>query len=63
MALNISNYQCEWATTLDNPERLKRFSHFINSSETDSAIAFVEERQQIRPATETEKVQLIAKAS
>jgi len=63
MALNISNYQCEWATTLDNPERLKRFSHFINSDETDANLTFVKEREQIRPATPEEKLQLIAKAS
>lgn len=63
MALNISNYQCEWATTLDNPERLKRFSHFINSDETDANLSFVKEREQIRPATAEEKLQLIAKAS
>lgn len=63
MALNISNYQCEWATTLDNPERLKRFSHFINSDETDGNLRFVKEREQIRPATAEEKLQLIAKAS
>lgn len=63
MALNISNYQCEWATTLDNPERLKRFSHFINSDETDTNLTFVKEREQIRPATPEEKLQLIAKAS
>ena len=63
MALNISNYQCEWATTLDNPERLKRFSHFINSDETDANLTFVREREQIRPATPEEKLQLIAKAS
>ncbi|HSG03406.1 MAG TPA: nitrite reductase large subunit NirB [Marinobacterium sp.] len=63
MALNISNYQCEWATTLGNPERLKRFSHFINSDETDANLSFVKEREQIRPATPEEKLQLIAKAS
>jgi nitrite reductase (NADH) large subunit len=63
MALNISNYQCEWATTLDNPDRLKRFSHFINSDETDANLSFVKEREQIRPATPEEKLQLIAKAS
>ncbi|WP_317930506.1 nitrite reductase large subunit NirB [Halioxenophilus sp. WMMB6] len=55
MALNIGNYQCEWATTLQNPERLKRFRHFINSDATDSNVVFVQERDQIRPATVEEK--------
>ncbi|VUD42131.1 Nitrite reductase [NAD(P)H] [Thalassocella blandensis] len=62
MALNIGNYQCEWATTIKNPERLKRFSHFINSEETDSNVQFVKEREQIRPANELEKSHIIAKA-
>ncbi|MCW8884121.1 MAG: nitrite reductase (NAD(P)H), partial [Motiliproteus sp.] len=63
MASNIDTYQCEWATTLEDPEKLKRFSHFINSDATDSEVVFVEERGQIRPANETEKSELIAKAS
>lgn len=63
MLENIQNYQCEWATTLGNPERLKRFKHFINADNADSNIQFVEERAQKRPATIEEKQQLIAKAS
>ena len=63
MASNIGNYQCEWATTLQDPDKLKRFSHFINSDATDSNVVFVEERGQIRPADEAEKPELIAKAS
>ena len=57
MVLNVGNYQCEWATTLENPERLKRFRHFINSEQQDTNVVFVRERQQIRPATEEEKVE------
>ncbi len=63
MALNIGNYQCEWATTLNDPEKLKRFSHFINSDATDTNVIFVTEREQIRPAFDDEKSNLIAKAS
>lgn len=63
MASVIDTYQCEWATTLNNPERLKRFRHFINADETDNNVVFVEERGQVRPATEDERSQLIAKAS
>ncbi len=61
MLENIQNYQCEWATTLGNPENLKRFKHFINSNFEDSNLQFVEERAQKRPATMQEKQQLIAK--
>ncbi|AMO55787.1 nitrite reductase [Endozoicomonas montiporae] len=58
MAHLIETYQCEWKTTLDNPEKLKRFSHFVNSDQSDSNVIFVREREQIRPATEVEKIQL-----
>jgi len=63
MDLNVGNYQCEWTTTLEDPEKLKRFSHFINSDATDDNLAFVKERDQIRPAREEEKDNLIATAS
>ena len=52
----VDTYQCEWKTTLESPEKLKRFSHFINSKEKDEAVQFVEVRDQIRPATKEERV-------
>ena len=45
----IDTYQCEWKTTLQNPAKLKRFSHFINSDKTDENIIFSTVRQQISP--------------
>lgn len=59
MAANIGNYQCEWKTTIENPEKLKRFKHFINSDETDSSLAYVAERGQRRPATQEERIQSV----
>jgi len=59
MAANIANYQCEWKTTIESPAKLLRFKHFINSEEKDSAVQFVEERNQIRPATPAERAGLI----
>ncbi|GGK57950.1 nitrite reductase large subunit NirB [Amphritea balenae] len=56
----IESYQCEWKTTLQSPEALKRFRHFVNSETSDDNIVFVEERQQIRPARLDEKAELIA---
>ncbi|MCK5889929.1 MAG: nitrite reductase large subunit NirB [Methylococcales bacterium] len=50
----IDTYQCEWKTTIEDESKLKRFRHFINSDKTDSEILFVEERGQIRPASEEE---------
>ncbi len=55
MQYNIDQYQCEWKTTIENPERLKRFKHFINSNERDDNLAYVLERGQIRPAFKDER--------
>ncbi len=51
----VKNYQCEWKTTIADESKLKRFRTFINSDKTDDNILFVEERGQIRPATEEER--------
>ncbi|WP_019612717.1 nitrite reductase large subunit NirB [Psychromonas ossibalaenae] len=58
MQVNINNYQCEWKTTLQNPEKLKRFKHFVNSDATDSHLAFELDREQRIPAKK-EKIQSI----
>lgn len=50
LAANIENYQCEWKTTIENPEKLKRFKHYINSEETDKNLEFKVEREQRFPA-------------
>ncbi len=56
MARHVENYQDEWAETLKDPERLRRFRSFVNApDQKDEAIAFVPERGQIRPATNEEK--------
>ncbi|MBU2986507.1 nitrite reductase large subunit NirB [Saccharophagus degradans] len=59
MALVIDTYQCEWKTTIEDPEKLKRFRTFVNSDEKDNTVVFVEEREQIRPATEEERVRFV----
>ncbi|WP_281648311.1 nitrite reductase large subunit NirB [Parendozoicomonas sp. Alg238-R29] len=61
MAANVDAYQCEWKTTLEDPEKLKRFRHFVNTDEGDSNVVFVKERSQIRPASQEEKI--IAKSA
>jgi nitrite reductase (NADH) large subunit len=52
----VGTYQCEWKTTLEDPEALKRFQPFVNSGKADSNIQFVTEREQIRPARGEEKI-------
>jgi nitrite reductase (NADH) large subunit len=54
----IGKYQCEWKTTLANPEALKRFTSFVNSDQPDPNIVFVKEREQIRPARDEERIKI-----
>jgi len=54
----IDTYQCEWKSTIEDPEKLKRFRHFINSDKTDEKIEFVKQRGQIRPATKEEILEI-----
>jgi len=51
----VSTYQCEWKTAINDTEKVKRFRQFVNSEKQDTNVLFVEERGQIRPATEAEK--------
>jgi nitrite reductase (NADH) large subunit len=55
----VGTYQCEWKTTIENPERMKRFVQFVNADEEDDQIVFVQERGQPRPATEEERIKLL----
>jgi nitrite reductase (NADH) large subunit len=55
MQLVIGTYECEWKKAVEDPETLKRFSHFVNSDQLDSNIVLVKERGQRRPATSEER--------
>jgi nitrite reductase (NADH) large subunit len=55
MSQVIGSYQCEWTTTVRDPQRLKRFRAFVNSKRQDEHVLFVEERGQPRPATADER--------
>ncbi|PAU81692.1 nitrite reductase (NAD(P)H) [Halovibrio salipaludis] len=63
MARLINNYQCEWKTTLEDPEKLKRFRQMINDDGDDPYVVTVEEREQPRPATAEEKLERIPAVS
>ncbi|MGH8511342.1 MAG: nitrite reductase (NAD(P)H), partial [Gammaproteobacteria bacterium] len=56
MAAVIDTYECEWRKTIEDPDKVKRFRHFVNSDKQDGNVIFVHERGQIRPATEAEKL-------
>ena len=60
MARHIDSYEDEWAATLADPERLRRFRSFVNAPDAgDPAVVRVPDgRGQSRPATREEKVLL-----
>ncbi|MET8504035.1 nitrite reductase large subunit NirB [Streptomyces sp. NPDC004787] len=50
MAAHVAGYRDEWAQTLDDPDRLRRFVSFVNAPEApDPTVRFVPERDQIKP--------------
>ncbi len=51
----VDEYECEWTATINDESQLTRFAHFINSDKRDENVVFVQEREQHRPATFTEK--------
>jgi len=51
----IDTYQCEWKATIEDPEKLKRFRHFVNSEKADANLVYIEERGQRRPARPEER--------
>lgn len=59
MKVLVDKYQCEWKTTLADPVAMARFKSFVNTEESDSSIVFVQEREQIRPAREDEKIPVL----
>ncbi len=58
MEAHVAGYACEWRETIEDPERLARFSHFVNSPERDPDIVMVPERGQLRPAFRHELVEV-----
>ena len=55
MARLVERYECEWKKAVEDPATLRRFRHFVNSDRGDEHVVFVQERNQIRPATATER--------
>ena len=56
MAGHVDGYEDEWAAALDDPEKLRRFGSFVNApDQADDSLAYVNERGQARPATQSER--------
>ncbi|MDT0620360.1 nitrite reductase large subunit NirB [Croceitalea vernalis] len=45
----VNKFECEWTQAVNNPEMMKRFSHFVNSKEEDDNLVFVPMRKQKMP--------------
>ncbi|MDQ4504486.1 nitrite reductase large subunit NirB [Sinomonas sp. ASV322] len=59
MARHVDSYEDEWAATLKDPERLRRFRSFVNAPDAiDESIVHVAERDQVRPATPAEREEI-----
>ncbi|MDQ1130359.1 nitrite reductase large subunit NirB [Microbacterium sp. SORGH_AS_0888] len=58
MAQHVEDYEDEWAATLADPERLRRFQSFVNAVDApDPEVVHVPDgRGQHRPATESERL-------
>ncbi|MFE9253617.1 nitrite reductase large subunit NirB [Streptomyces sp. NPDC006879] len=53
MADHVSHYRDEWAETLRDPDRLRRFESFVNApGAPDPTVRFVPERDQVKPDLE-----------
>jgi nitrite reductase (NADH) large subunit len=61
MAAHVTRYRCEWAETLEDPVRLRRFRTFVNSDAPDPDILVVKERDQPRLALGWQRVKLLSK--
>jgi len=45
----VDSYKCEWKEAVETPEIRERYTHFVNSDETDNNIEFVSLREQKMP--------------
>jgi nitrite reductase (NADH) large subunit len=56
MAHHVDTYRCEWAETIEDPEKVAMFTHFVNEPDApDPDLVYVAERDQRRPALPSER--------
>lgn len=56
----VDTYQCEWKTVVNDPDKRARFHSFVNTSDVDESLEFIQERGQWRPAKPKERTIPIA---
>lgn len=55
----VDTYKCEWTEVVNDPQRRKAFSQFVNTDETEVGIEIITERSQNRPADWARDGQLV----
>ncbi|HET9772030.1 MAG TPA: nitrite reductase large subunit NirB [Acidimicrobiia bacterium] len=56
MQRQVETYRCEWKATIEDPEKVARFTTFVNAAgAADPDLLYVEERGQKRPARAEER--------
>ena len=60
MAMVVDSYQCEWKAAIEDPDKMRQFRPFVNSTRTDPSIVFIRQRDQHRPALWDEKAAVAA---
>jgi nitrite reductase (NADH) large subunit len=55
----VDTYQCEWKTAIEDPDKMRQFRPFVNSSRRDPSIVNIRQRDQHRPARWDEKSAVI----
>lgn len=55
----VDTYKCEWTEVVNDPQRRRAFSQFVNTDETETGIEIVSERSQSRPADWPKDGQLV----
>lgn len=45
----VDTFECEWKQAIENPEMMKRFSHYSNSDERDETLEYIPLRTQKMP--------------
>ena len=60
MANVVGTYQCEWRSTIEDADKMKRFRTFVNSDASDDGVVFVRERGQRKPAELLDTVEVVA---
>jgi nitrite reductase (NADH) large subunit len=55
----VDTYKCEWTEVVNDPQRRRAFSQFVNTDETETGIEIITERTQNRPADWPKDGQLV----